>query len=153
MLFLRAEPHHVLDAGAVVPAPIEDDDLASGREMLQVALQVHLGLLPVGGGRQGDDPEHARTETLGDRANRAPFSCPVTSLEHDDDAQALLLDPPLQMAQPHLQLPQFLLVLRSFHRSAILWLSAIARRPLLAALSLPVVSADFRHVVEPAGLS
>ena len=37
-----AETHHVLDAGAVVPAAIEDHDLAGGREMLHVPLDVHL---------------------------------------------------------------------------------------------------------------
>ena len=35
VLLVGAEPHHVLDAGAVVPAAIEDDDLAGGRKVLQ----------------------------------------------------------------------------------------------------------------------
>ena len=41
-LLLGAEPHHTLDAGAVVPAAVEDDDLAGGREVRDVALDVHL---------------------------------------------------------------------------------------------------------------
>src|SRR6266481_7687230 len=35
----RTEAHHIFDAGAVVPAAVEDDDLAGSREMLYVTLQ------------------------------------------------------------------------------------------------------------------
>src|SRR5262245_33017303 len=38
MLGLAAKAHDVFDAGAVVPAAVEDDDLAGGRETLHVAL-------------------------------------------------------------------------------------------------------------------
>src|SRR5205823_3206626 len=44
-LLLGAEPHDALDAGPVVPAAIEDDDLTRGREVPDVALHVHLRLL------------------------------------------------------------------------------------------------------------
>ena len=60
VLIVRAEAHHVLDAGAVVPAPIEDDHFAGAREVLQVALHVDLasfhGRMAPGGrprGRRG----------------------------------------------------------------------------------------------------
>jgi len=93
----------VLDTGAVVPAPVEDDDFAGGREVLQVALHVDLSLLAVRRCRQGHDPEHARAETLGDGPNRSPLAGPVPPLEDDDDAQAFFLDPALELAQPDLQ--------------------------------------------------
>ena len=89
VLLLRAEAHHVLDAGAVVPAAVEDDDLAGGREVLHVALHVELRLLPVGRGRQGDQPEDARADALRDRLDGPAFAGGVASLEHDDDAQTL----------------------------------------------------------------
>ena len=88
VLLLRAEAHHVLDAGAVVPAAIEDDDFAGGGEVRQVPLHVHLGLLAIGRRRQRDDPEDARAHALGDRLDRAALARGVTSLEDDDDAQA-----------------------------------------------------------------
>ena len=47
VLVVGAEPHDVLDAGAVVPAAIEDDDFASGGEVLEVPLHVDLALLAV----------------------------------------------------------------------------------------------------------
>src|SRR4030081_889828 len=34
MLFFGTEAHHIFHAGAVVPTPIENRDLSSGREML-----------------------------------------------------------------------------------------------------------------------
>ena len=89
VLLVGAEAHDVLDAGAVVPAPVEDDDFARGGEMLHVPLQVHLRLLAVRWGRQRHDPEDARADALGDRLDRAALAGAVAPLEHDDDAQAL----------------------------------------------------------------
>ena len=42
VLLGRAEAHDVLDAGAVVPAAVEQDDLAGGGQVLDVALEVPL---------------------------------------------------------------------------------------------------------------
>ena len=72
-LLRRAEAHHPLDARAVVPAAVEDHDLACGREVRDVALHVHLGLLALGRGGQGDHPEHPRADPLGDPLDRAPL--------------------------------------------------------------------------------
>src|SRR6516165_5192110 len=47
MLLLGAKSHHILHAGAVVPAPVEYDDFAGPREVLHVALHVHLTLFTV----------------------------------------------------------------------------------------------------------
>ena len=42
VLLRRTETHHLLDAGAVVPAAIEERDLATGRQVLDIALEVPL---------------------------------------------------------------------------------------------------------------
>ena len=60
VLLVGAEPHHAFDAGPVVPAPVEDHDLAGGGKMLHVALHVHLALLAVGRRRQRHEAEDAR---------------------------------------------------------------------------------------------
>ena len=73
-LFLGAKTHHPLDPGAVVPATIEDHDLAGGRKVANVALGVHLGLFALGRRRQRDHPEHARADPFRDRLDRRP--CP-----------------------------------------------------------------------------
>ena len=52
VLLRGAEAHHRLDAGPVVPAAVEQHDLAGGGEMRDVPLVVPLGLLALGGLRQ-----------------------------------------------------------------------------------------------------
>ena len=101
--FLAAEPHDPLDAGAVVPAPIEDHDLARRREVRQIALDVHLALLPLGRRGQRDDPEHARTHPLGDGLDGAALPGAVAALEDDADLESLVLDPLLELDQLHVE--------------------------------------------------
>ena len=49
VLVVGAEPHDAFDAGAVVPAAVEQHDLAGGGQVLDVALEVPLGALALGG--------------------------------------------------------------------------------------------------------
>src|SRR3954469_20327472 len=107
VLLVGAETHHPLDAAAVVPAPIEDDDFAAGWKVRDIALHVHLALLTVRRRRQGDNAEDARADALGHRLDRPAFPRSIASLQDDHDAQLLLLDPLLYRAQLHLQLVQF----------------------------------------------
>src|SRR6185295_12083659 len=65
VLVFGAETHDVLDARAVVPAAIEDDDLTRCREPTHIALHVRLALLTVRRSRQGDDSEYPGTHALG----------------------------------------------------------------------------------------
>jgi hypothetical protein len=53
VLLVGAEAHDVLDAGAVVPAAVEQDPLAGGRELGHVALEIPLRLLALGGDAEG----------------------------------------------------------------------------------------------------
>ena len=115
MLFLGAEAHHVLDARAVVPTAVEDHDFARGRKMLHVALDVHLRLLAVGRRGQRHQAEHARADALGDGLDGAALAGGVAALEDDDHAQALVLDPLLQLAQLALELAQLLHVFLVLH--------------------------------------
>ena len=100
--------------GAVVPTAVEDHDFARGREMLHVALHVHLRLLAVGRRGQRHEAEHARADALGDGLDGAAFAGGVAALEDDDHAQALVFDPFLKLAQLGLELAQFLLVFLRF---------------------------------------
>ena len=115
MLFLCAKAHHIFDARAVVPTAVEDHDLTRRREMRHVTLQVHLRFLAVGRRRQRDKSKHTRADPLGERPDGAAFARGVAALEDDDDAQALVLDPILEMAQLGLELAKFLLVFLRFH--------------------------------------
>ena len=106
--FLRGEAHDALHAGAVVPAAVEDDDLAGRRQVRQVALHVHLSLLAVGGRGQRNRPEDPRADALGDGLDRAALAGAVAALEDDADLQALVLDPLLQLDQLAVQLRELL---------------------------------------------
>ena len=97
VLLGRAEAHDVFDAGPIVPAAVEDHDLARRREMLDIALHVHLALLAVRRRWQRDDAEHPRADAFGDRLDGATLAGGVTPLEHDDDARALGLHPGLKV--------------------------------------------------------
>src|SRR5205085_7444156 len=103
VLLLGAEAHHALHAGAVVPAPIEDDDFARGGEMLQVPLDVHLALLAVGRRGQRDHAENARAHFFGDGPDGAALPGSVAPFEDDDHALAALLHIVLEHAQLALQ--------------------------------------------------
>ena len=78
--------------------------------MLQVALDVHLGLLAVGRCRQRDHPEHARAHPLGDPFDYPALPGGVTAFEHDADLDPLAHDPLLQPNQLPLQTSELLLV-------------------------------------------
>jgi hypothetical protein len=99
VLVLSAEAHHALDAGAVVPAAVKEDDLAGGGQVGHVALEVPLGALALGGRSQGDGTHDAWVGLLGDPLDRSPLAGRVAALEEDDHLQPLVHDPILQAHQ------------------------------------------------------
>ncbi|MNP26332.1 hypothetical protein D3C76_1191870 [compost metagenome] len=78
--------------------------------MRNIALEIELALLPLGGGGQRDDPEYPGTDPLGDRLDGAPLAGTVTPLEDDADLEPLVHYPLLQLHQLHVQATQLLLV-------------------------------------------
>src|SRR5205085_155438 len=85
VLLPGAKTHHVLDPGTIVPTAVEDDHLARSREVLNVALHVHLGLLAVRWGGQRHDPKHARADPLGQGTDGAAFASRIPAFKDDDD--------------------------------------------------------------------
>ena len=109
-LVLRAVAHDALDAGAVVPGAIEEDHLAGGRQMSDVALEVPLRLLAIARLGERRDAHHARVEVLGHALDGAALAGRVTALEDHRDAQARVPDPLLQLDELDLQPVQLVLV-------------------------------------------
>src|SRR5450755_147831 len=107
-LLRRAETHHALDAGAVVPAAVEQDDLPAGRQVGGIALEIPLRTLALVGGRQRGDPADARIETLGDPFDDTALAGRIAALEDDDDLELLVEHPVLQFDQLALQPEQLL---------------------------------------------
>ena len=123
-LLLGAKPHDRLDPGAVVPASIEDHDLASGGQVGDVALHVHLRAFPVIGSGEGHDPEDPGADPLGEPFDDTALPRRVTALEHDAHLGLPVHDPALQVHELDLQTLELLLVLLAshlacWHRSAI----------------------------------
>src|SRR6516225_357679 len=111
ILLVCTKSHNALNAGAVIPASVENHDFAGGRKMSHIALHVHLRFFAVRGSWQGHEPKYARADALRNRANRAAFAGSVASLEDNHDPQPFVFDPILQFAQFGLQPPQLLLIL------------------------------------------
>src|SRR5437773_4795014 len=81
VFFFGTKPHDIFHSGAVVPAPVEDHDLACRRKVRQVSLQVNLTFLAVRWSGKRDDPEYARADAFRDRFDRAAFSGAVAAFE------------------------------------------------------------------------
>jgi hypothetical protein len=101
-------PHDALDTGPVVPAAIEQHDLAAGRQMGGIALEIPLRALALVGSRQRGDPADARIEALRDPLDDAALAGGVAALENDDDLELLVQHPVLQLDQLALQPEQLL---------------------------------------------
>jgi hypothetical protein len=59
----------VFNAGAIVPAPIEQDDLASRGQFPHIALEVPLPALLLVWRSKGDDTADPRVERIGNTLN------------------------------------------------------------------------------------
>ena len=81
MLLGRAEAHHRLDPGAIVPGAVEGHELSGGRELADVALEIPLSALGLGRLGQCDVARPARVHVLADRIDRAALAGGVASLE------------------------------------------------------------------------
>ena len=86
-LVFGAEAHHALDAGAVVPAAVEQHDLAAGRQMRDVALEIPLRALALVRRRQRGDAADARIEPLGDALDDAALAGGIAAFENHHDLE------------------------------------------------------------------
>jgi hypothetical protein len=100
----RAEAHHALDAGAIVPGAVEEHDLAAGGQILDIALEVPLGALALIGLFERHDAGAARVQMLHEALDGAALAGGIAALEDDDDALARLLHPVLDLEKLDLQL-------------------------------------------------
>ena len=100
------EPHDALDAGPVVPGPIEERDLAARRELLDVALEVPLSALCLVGDGKGDMAGEARVHVFAHALDRAAFAGRVAPLEEQEHALAGGAGPLLHLHQFDLERQQ-----------------------------------------------
>src|SRR5262245_19906268 len=146
VLLLRTEAHHPFDAGAVVPASIEQNDLARGRQVLDIALEVPPRPLPFGRRGKRDDPGNAGVEVLRDPLDRAALSGRIAALEDHNQPSTLSTHPFLQLHELSLKAEELLLIGLPRHCH---WPLAVDRdwwRRLLAALDVFPVLRFAGHV-------
>src|SRR5690606_22226728 len=103
VLVVRAEAHDSLDVGAIVPGPVEHDDLAGSRQVLDVALEVPLPLLDVRGLVERHDASGTRVEVLREPLDRPALARGIATLEHDDVLAPRVLTPVLELEELDLQ--------------------------------------------------
>src|SRR6266403_5246227 len=115
VFLLGTKSHDVFDPSAVVPAAVEDHDLARRRELLHVALHEHLRFFAIRWSRKRDDAKDTRAYPLGNGFDGSALTGSIASLEHDDDPQSPGLHPVLQVTKLHLELAQLRLVDLAFH--------------------------------------
>ena len=115
MLRVGAESHDTFDAGAVVPGAVEEHDLAAGREVLDVALEVPAGGLALGWLLQGDGAGTTGVEMLVEALDGATLTGGVATLEEDDVLLAGVLGPVLPLQQLDLEGALDVLVLIAAH--------------------------------------
>lgn len=114
VLVLRAKAHHVLDAGAIIPAAIENNDFTRRGKMRHVTLQINLSLFTVGRCWQRDNAKDARADAFSDGADGAALACTVAAFKENDDAEAFVFYPFLKFAEFGLKASQFLFILFAF---------------------------------------
>jgi hypothetical protein len=145
-----AEAHDTLDAGAVVPAPIEEHDLPARRQVRDVALEVPLRPFALVRSGEGGDVAHARVEPLRDALDRAPLAGRIAPLEDDDDLELLVLDPVLQLHELSLQSEELLEIVTAVHRVRVGRVREIAQE-LAEALVIELHLELFVEAIDPFG--
>ena len=110
VFLLGAEPHYPVDARAVVPAPVEEDDFAGRRQVRDVPLEVPLRLFPFCRLGQCGHAADAGIEPRGDAGDGAALAGRVAPFEDDHHFLALVDHPFLELGQFDLQAGQFRLV-------------------------------------------
>src|SRR5258707_8543222 len=105
------KPMTWLHAGAVVPASIEQDDFALGRQLSDIPLEIPLPALAFRRRPERNDAADARIEGLGYALDRAALAGGIPALEQHDDLEAVQPHPLLQLDELKLQMGKFLDVL------------------------------------------
>ena len=98
-LGIGREAHDALDAGPVVPGPIEERDLTTCRELFDVPLEVPLTALGLVGNGKGDMAGEARVHVLAHALDRAALAGRVAPSKSKSTRSPLRARPLLHLHQ------------------------------------------------------
>src|SRR5262245_15878181 len=99
MLFIGAESHDLFDASTIIPRTVEKNDFARRRQVLDVALEIPLSPLALGGNIECDDSRVTRIQVLHETLYGTALARRVTALKDHYNAAARILDPVLELQQ------------------------------------------------------
>src|SRR5690606_2461516 len=99
-----------LDPGPIIPGPVEQDDLARGRQLRHVTLEVPLRPLPVARYPERHGAHDAVVGPFGDPLDHTALTGSVTALEQHHQPVARLLHPVLELDELDLEAHKFGLV-------------------------------------------
>ena len=74
IFLIGTKTHDALDAGAVVPAAVEQHNFTSGRQMRHITLEIPLGAFAIVRRGQGGDAANTRVQALRDAFDDATFA-------------------------------------------------------------------------------
>ncbi len=102
-LVLGAETHDALDTRPVVPGAVEQHDVALGRQLRDVALEVPLSALGLRRLGERDRARVPRVQSLEKARDAAALARRVAPFEEDDDALPRLLHIGLELQKLELE--------------------------------------------------
>src|SRR6516165_5949570 len=97
VFLVGAKPHDVLDAGPVVPTPVEHDHFLRRWKMRHVSLEVPGRAIMIRRLAESDNAGLAWAQMLNDALDRAVLSAGIPTLKNDQDLMAVLDDVPLHL--------------------------------------------------------
>src|SRR6516225_4534006 len=119
IFLLCAEAHDALNAGAVVPAPVEQNDLTGRGQFRHISLEIPLPALPLGRSGKGDDAADAGVQRICNALDDATLARCIPPLEDDAHLETIVPHILLQLDQFDLKMYEFLdvvVILRRFTR-------------------------------------
>src|SRR6516162_4616504 len=126
---LCAEAHDVLNAGAVVPTSVEQNDLTSRGQFRHIPLEIPLPALPLGRSGEGDDAADAGIERICNALDHPTLARCIPPREDDAHLETVVPHILLQFNQFDLEVYEFLdvvVILRGFA-----WFGSVTHDPVL----------------------
>src|SRR6516164_7695041 len=129
IFLLCAEAHDAFNAGTIVPAPVEENDLTGRGQLRYVSLKIPLSTLPFGGRGEGDDAADAGVQRICNALDDATLARCIPPLEDDAHFETVVPHIFLQLNQLDLEVYEFLdvvVILRGFA-----WFGPVTHDPVL----------------------
>src|SRR5215470_4634272 len=129
IFLLCAEAHHALNPGAVVPAPVEQNDLTGRGQFRHISLEIPLPALPLARSGEGDDAADAGVQRICNALDDATLARCIAPLEDDAHLETVVPHIFLQLNQFDLEVYELLdvvVILRGFA-----WFRSVTHDPIL----------------------